>query len=270
MSDYDAKQVSRWLGKIVEKLLIPAPRASKTRADQKRESLEKQRDKYDVTKQDDEFEEDKETGLFSLPRTVSGVSVLLNPYLNFKSCSPMTFTPVGHLAGHEEHQRKIQAFAGSIAAVGEARPETPESRQPAKPMPDYIQCLTGWRAWQVGKERLQALGTFSIWHPKIAVPAVCAPSLSFPRSDDGAKDHVAPHKDCTCGYWSFKSQELLTGALESYIGSVVVIGTVSIWGKVIECENGFRSEYAYPKELWLLKPGLEYLSWKYGVPIRRL
>ena len=41
MSGYDAKQVSRWLDKTVGKFLIPAPRASKTRADQKRESLEK-------------------------------------------------------------------------------------------------------------------------------------------------------------------------------------------------------------------------------------
>jgi len=32
----------------------------------------------------------------------------------------------------------------------------------------------------------------------------------------------------------------------------------------------YRSEFAYPKELWLLKPGLEFLSWTYGVPVRML
>jgi len=34
--------------------------------------------------------------------------------------------------------------------------------------------------------------------------------------------------------------------------------------------NGFRSEYSYPKELWLLNEGLESLSWTYGVPVRKL
>jgi hypothetical protein len=58
--------------------------------------------------------------------------------------------------------------------------------------------------------------------------------------------------------------------MEHYATSVDVIGEVEIWGRVIECENGWRSEYAYPKELWLLGEGLESLSWKYGVPVRRL
>jgi hypothetical protein len=57
---------------------------------------------------------------------------------------------------------------------------------------------------------------------------------------------------------------------EEYVDSVDVVGTVEIWGRVIECRNGFRSEYAYPKELWLLRDGLEHLSWTYGVPVRKL
>ena len=52
---------------------------------------------------------------------------------------------------------------------------------------------------------------------------------------------------------------------------MLVVGTVEIWGRVIECENGFRSEFAYPKELWLLSEDddLSKLSWTYGVPVRK-
>lgn len=58
-------------------------------------------------------------------------------------------------------------------------------------------------------------------------------------------------------------------ALHAYQSLVMVVGSVEIWGKVIECENGYRSEFSYPKELWLLRPGLESLSWTYGVPVRK-
>ena len=47
-----------------------------------------------------------------------------------------------------------------------------------------------------------------------------------------------------------------------------MIGSVDPWGRVIETENGFRAQYAYPKELWLLEDGLEELGWIYGVKIR--
>jgi len=43
-------------------------------------------------------------------------------------------------------------------------------------------------------------------------------------------DHAAPALQCRCGYWSFKTRELLEEALESYAVSVDVIGQVEIWG----------------------------------------
>jgi len=128
------------------------------------------------------------------------------------------------------------------------------------PMPDHVATLTGWRGWKVNKNGLVALGQSSAWEPKKAPAAKCT------KASD---QHDSPARDCTCGYWSFKSMDLLQEALKPYASSVVVVGSVDIWGKVIECENGFRSQYAYPKELWLLKPDLDFLSWTYGVPVRK-
>lgn len=129
-----------------------------------------------------------------------------------------------------------------------------------KRMPDYCHTLTSYRGWQIRNEKLSALGQTNDWKPKTAKPAKCS----------NGSNHRAPSRDCGCGYWSFKSMDQLTAALRSYSSSVVVVGEVEIWGRVIECENGYRSEFAYPKELWLLKPDLDYLSQLYGVPVRQV
>jgi hypothetical protein len=134
----------------------------------------------------------------------------------------------------------------------------PTPPAPAK-CPDYVGTLTGWRGWEVSGGLLEALGTDFTWEPRRAMRARCK-----------REEHIAPSKKCACGFWSFKTSELLTKALVTYADHVSVIGTVEIWGRVIECKNGFRSEYSYPKELWLLEDGLESLSWRYGVPVRKL
>lgn len=160
------------------------------------------------------------------------------------------------MASPVEAQEQMKALSESIASLRTAEPVRLN-----KPMPDYMATLTGWRGWRIQNERLKALGKEGIWEPCKAEAAVCTKE---------AGKHPAPSRECTCGYWSFKSMETLEKALTSYPSSVVVIGSVEIWGRVIECENGYRSEFAYPKELWLLKPGMEYLSWTYKVPVRTL
>lgn len=140
-----------------------------------------------------------------------------------------------------------------------------QSIEPAKVsasrVPDYSHTLTGWRGWAINsKGQLSALGSHAAWKPKKAVAARCT----------NEKGHPAPAKSCQCGYWSFNSLDTLTEAMRDYARVVAVIGQVEIWGRVIECTNGWRSEYAYPKELWLINPDLEHLSWTYGVPVRAM
>lgn len=132
-------------------------------------------------------------------------------------------------------------------------------------VPDVIGTLTAWRGWKLANGKLCALGMSGIWEPKQAVRSVCSSKIKL--KPDG---HEAPARRCNCGYWSFRSLDLLKKALGPYASSIQVLGTVEIWGKVVECENGYRSEYAYPKELWLLGDDMEHLSWAYGVPVRKL
>ena len=125
--------------------------------------------------------------------------------------------------------------------------------------PDYTATMTGWRAWDVSEGLLEAVGNKHRWKPRRVEAAVCRSGV-----------HEAPKFNCHCGFWSFKTLELLLEARKGAPGPDPVVGPVEIWGRVIECENGFRSEFAYPKELWLLEDGLDSLSWTYGVPVRRL
>jgi hypothetical protein len=173
-------------------------------------------------------------------------------------------TPIWHAnpgISHGDIRRSLEppkpdphvALASQIEKLKAAEPV-----KIGKRMPDYCHTITAYRGWAVKNEQLTALGQSDIWKPKTAKPAKC--------SSQG-KAHRAPSKECSCGYWSFRTMDLLTEALRNY-REVTVVGAVEIWGRVIECDNGYRSEFAYPQELWLLKPDMEYLSWTYGVPVR--
>jgi len=152
----------------------------------------------------------------------------------------------------------LQSKVAKLDKVSPAKIADPTPAQPEK-SPDYMHTLTAWRGWAIYAHTLCSLGVDAQWEPKKATKVRCV-----------HKSHHPPQMTCTCGFWSFKSLDLLTQALNGgYADVVKVIGTVEIWGRVIECEKGFRSEYAYPKELWLLEDGLEYLSWEYGVPVRK-
>lgn len=132
-----------------------------------------------------------------------------------------------------------------------------EPRIPKKRMPDYIEPITAWRAWCVQDDNLHAIGTVKAWEPKKALKAECI------HHDE----HDAPISNCTCGIWSFKDLDRLLLAVKSY-NTISVIGKVSLWGKIIETENGYRAQFAYPKELWLLNEKDEELGLKYNVPVR--
>jgi hypothetical protein len=167
----------------------------------------------------------------------------------------------------EEKKQRCAVFAQQVASLSTKPLISLDNPDPKFTTPDYMETLTGWRVWSVSHGKLESLGVNEWWKPRRAVPARCNRSsltlFGNPHSGDDSPSH-----SCTCGYWSFKSENELKDVARDY-EDIAVVGTVSIWGKVIECENGYRSEYAYPKELWLLKPGLEFLSWTYGVPVRK-
>lgn len=150
-----------------------------------------------------------------------------------------------------------------------------EVESTAVKVPDLVFVITAYRAWRVrsvqGNARLFALGLDVLWEPRQKAEAECRrlPSLpkpGFSSAEAKLSQHEAPSFCCHCGFWGFKSVENLLLALPFQPD---VIGKVSLWGRVVETENGYRAQYAYPEEVWACGAGfsVEQLGLTYDVPV---
>lgn len=150
----------------------------------------------------------------------------------------------------------------------------------------YGEAIVGWRVWDVESQRgehmtvaqlathmkaggsweelllpvLKSVGVFAHWEPRKKVKAICTTNSQH-HGPEGA-----PVWGCACGWWAFKTQEEMVRRRGM---SSEVIGSVYLWDRVIETESGYRSRYAYPKELWIdgNEELAEQLSSNYGVPV---
>jgi hypothetical protein len=114
--------------------------------------------------------------------------------------------------------------------------------------------IIGWRMWRVLDWRAPSphLGSMTYmggnhW-----------PSGRAPASETGV-----PALSGTCGYHAHKTKEQVHLAfgytlteVHRRTGLVYAWGEVYLWGKVVEHENGYRAQFAYPKRLWVTKPAI--------------
>jgi hypothetical protein len=142
--------------------------------------------------------------------------------------------------------------------------------------PDYAEPLCAWRLWEVGDvdgaPRLRSLYRMSFWPVGAPLEARCeAQRLRLSRRPR----HAAPTETCTCGIYGAPFELIRRKlAVDDGLppGCLFVIGTVSLWGDVLECERGWRAALAYPSHLFVplgvpgaagRAVGLE----DYGVPV---
>lgn len=126
--------------------------------------------------------------------------------------------------------------------------------------PDYAGHILGWRSWLVvragSRIRLSSVVHDAIWEPRQELVSECLassrPLLSWRRS---LRSHVAPDAGCACGIYGGREPAVASQYLE--LGRarwrVVwrVIGLVALWGRVLECERGWRAERAYPARIYV-------------------
>lgn len=168
---------------------------------------------------------------------------------------PSSLGSVGALQGSWAYAVPSTIDTDRLAALKNTEPQRVTPR-----VPDLVQVITGWRGWKLKDGLLGALGVDATWPAREALRATCKSGSS--------ESHLAPAWSCNCGVWAFKDMDGLIAALSGNY-SVDVIGSVSLWGRVIETENGYRAQYAYPSELWLVNESLEELGLIYDVPVRR-
>jgi hypothetical protein len=122
--------------------------------------------------------------------------------------------------------------------------------------PDYVEPIVAWRVWRVaddgGEVFLRSLFHTSNWPRYEPLEAHCEASRLLPWRWWGGR-HDAPSEGCECGIygapWSLIASELKRGILVRRRG--LVIGQVSLWGRVVEAAHGWRAGFAYPKRLFL-------------------
>ena len=147
-------------------------------------------------------------------------------------------------------------------------------------VPDYAEPLRAWRLWAIedvrGSARLRSLYRRCIWPAGAPLAARCyARRFRLWRRSE----HEAPVEACSCGIYAVEADRIrrLWRNSDSELppGFSLVIGSVSLWGDVVECEHGWRARYAYPREIFVpcLTPEPDATASAlvgYGVPVEVL
>jgi hypothetical protein len=125
--------------------------------------------------------------------------------------------------------------------------------------PDYIEPTIGWRTWLVvpegGSFRLRSVVYDALWPARDELVARClrrTASLPWRRRIE----HGPPGHNCACGIYAARDPDEAASYLHgrSWADGLSVhrvIGTVSLWGRVVECTRGWRGSLAYPKKIYV-------------------
>jgi hypothetical protein len=156
-------------------------------------------------------------------------------------------------------------------------------------VPDYCEPVSGWRMWYCvdsgGEARLASLFYPTIWPLRTALAGACARHGRRFFVRRRTEPHGVPEARCGCGIHAASPSLFVDSMTESsFVGSlngqllpsrVVVFGRVQLWGKVIECQHGWRASYAYPQQLYLVRRRASDVAVRnralelarYGVPV---
>jgi hypothetical protein len=121
------------------------------------------------------------------------------------------------------------------------------------PEPQADEPIVGWRTWDLSEGRddplLHPVGSgVDVWTPRERLTARCGvkPYLAIFR-----RPHDAPDRACRCGIYAARSLEDFDRPRPAWPPPPVV-GTVSLWGRIVEHERGWRAAFAYPARLRLV------------------
>ena len=112
------------------------------------------------------------------------------------------------------------------------------------PVATLAEPINAWRTWTLvgsrdgAQVRLAPIaGDGNPWPPRRPAVASCTRHRS----------HVRPELECTCGLHAVDSPDELRRTRDP-----AVLGTVALWGRIVEHEHGYRAALAYPQRLRLL------------------
>ena len=109
-----------------------------------------------------------------------------------------------------------------------------------------VEPVAGWRVWRLtsvnGEVRLAAVARGSVWPVRRPMSATCP---------HHGEDEV-PGADCMCGLYAASTLRALARAGVLANRHVGVVGSIDMWGRVVEHDRGTRAALAYPSRLRLV------------------
>jgi hypothetical protein len=123
-----------------------------------------------------------------------------------------------------------------------------------------------------------------MWEPCKRLEAECNNHMSCVCASDYSKLTKREHEghftcSCNAGIYGWKTFdqgfEMYMDEIEKMFGldapepttNRVAFGRVYLWGKVVECEKGFRGQYAYPSGIYYTADNSPALASMYRVPL---
>ena len=141
--------------------------------------------------------------------------------------------------------------------------------------------IVGFRRWGAVRGSLYSgifvAGRF-VPNPALGMIAPRARPVPWPTTEDRVakcfllRGHDAPDRDCNCGFAAYYELP----AEPELPAPEAVWGVIAAWGRVIECERGFRAQYARPIALLELPNPDDYREKRrraanaadaYGIPL---
>ena len=121
------------------------------------------------------------------------------------------------------------------ASVAEKKAES------QKPLPEehIVSAVSGYRAWNVPLfvDELRSVNQNAKWKP-------------FERYEASCSAAQCRGVSCSCGIYAFNKMALVQKEYTQTDRSKrYVYGECWLWGRVLECKDGYRAQFAYPKAL---------------------
>jgi hypothetical protein len=123
--------------------------------------------------------------------------------------------------------------------------------------PDFAEPFLGWRVWLVvedaGELRLRSVVFSVFWPAGTPIEAECHRRRLHLLTWRREVRHEAPLSSCDCGVYATTLERTAPYLDPRLDGPRVhrVVGRVSLWGKLVECQWGCRASHAYPAEIFV-------------------
>ncbi len=157
----------------------------------------------------------------------------------------------------------------------------------ALPSDMIVMPVVAYRIWYVPLQPILQLRSYHIqtpWTPCQRLEAECRNHMSCVCAGEfwtSTKREPEEPFTCSCSagiygwktfdqafeMWRDEIEKMASFQAEEPITNRVALGKVFLWGRVIECEKGFRGLYAYPAGLYYTADNSKSLCEMYRVPL---